>query len=96
MRLTCADCHNPKDMSLRLTRQAAINSLIMRGYEADKEQGVKATREEMRTLVCAQCHVEYYFKPTGEKVKVMGESIAKDATKTWWNGNQKTYDEFDS
>lgn len=59
MGLTCADCHNPKDMSLRLTRQAAINSLIMRGYEADKEQGVKATREEMRTLVCAQCHVEY-------------------------------------
>ncbi|EAJ5690293.1 ammonia-forming cytochrome c nitrite reductase subunit c552 [Campylobacter fetus] len=96
MGLTCADCHNPKDMSLRLTRQAAINSLIMRGYEADKEQGVKATREEMRTLVCAQCHVEYYFKPTGEKVKVMGESIAKDATKTWWNGKQKTYDEFDS
>lgn len=96
MGLTCADCHNPKDMSLRLTRQAAINSLIMRGYEADKEQGVKATREEMRTLVCAQCHVEYYFKPTGQKVKVMGESIAKDATKTWWNGKQKTYDEFDS
>ncbi len=96
MGLTCADCHNPKDMSLRLTRQAAINSSIMRGYEADKEQGVKATREEMRTLVCAQCHVEYYFKPTGEKVKVMGESIAKDATKTWWNGKQKTYDEFDS
>ncbi|QDS04807.1 ammonia-forming cytochrome c nitrite reductase subunit c552 [Campylobacter fetus] len=96
MGLTCADCHNPKDMSLRLTRQAAINSLIMRSYEADKEQGVKATREEMRTLVCAQCHVEYYFKPTGEKVKVMGESIAKDATKTWWNGKQKTYDEFDS
>ncbi|CUU92114.1 nitrite reductase [Campylobacter hyointestinalis subsp. hyointestinalis] len=96
MGLTCADCHNLKDMSLRLTRQAAINSLIMRGYEADKEQGVKATREEMRTLVCAQCHVEYYFKPTGQKVKVMGESIAKDATKTWWNGKQKTYDEFDS
>lgn len=96
MGLTCADCHNPKDMSLRLTRQAAINSLIMRGYEADKEQGVKATKEEMRTLVCAQCHVEYYFKPTGQKVKVMGESIAKDATKTWWNGKQKTYDEFDS
>ncbi|OCR91707.1 cytochrome C [Campylobacter fetus subsp. testudinum] len=96
MGLTCADCHNPKDMSLRLTRQAAINSLVMRGYEADKEQGVKATREEMRTLVCAQCHVEYYFKPTGQKVKVMGESIAKDTTKTWWDGKQKTYDEFDS
>lgn len=67
MGVTCADCHNPNDMSLRLTRPAAINALVSRGYEKDPVQGVKATREEMRTLVCSQCHVEYYFKPTGEK-----------------------------
>ncbi|MCR6574771.1 ammonia-forming cytochrome c nitrite reductase subunit c552 [Campylobacter insulaenigrae] len=96
MGITCADCHTPNNMSLRLTRPAAINALIARGYEKDEEQGVKATREEMRTLVCSQCHVEYYFRPTGEKIKVMGESIANDSTKKWWNGTQKTYDEFDS
>ncbi|MDY3113916.1 MAG: ammonia-forming cytochrome c nitrite reductase subunit c552 [Helicobacter sp.] len=97
MGVTCADCHNPGDMQLRLTRQAAINALVdFRGYEADPVTGVKASREEMRTLVCAQCHVEYYFKPTGEKVKVIGETIANDASKKWWNGTQKTYDEFDS
>ncbi|EAI2901125.1 ammonia-forming cytochrome c nitrite reductase subunit c552 [Campylobacter upsaliensis] len=96
MGVTCADCHTPNNMSLRLTRPAAINALVARGYERDAEQGVKATREEMRTLVCSQCHVEYYFKPTGEKVKVMGESIANDTTKKWWNGTQKTYDEFDT
>lgn len=96
MGVTCADCHNPADMSLRITRQGLINSLEMRGYEKDPVQGVKADRNEMRTLVCAQCHVEYYFKPTGTKVKVIGESIAKDETKKWWNGTQKTYDEFDS
>lgn len=96
MGVTCADCHNPNDMSLRISRPAAINSLVMRGYEKDAIQGVKADRDEMRTLVCAQCHVEYYFKPTGTKVKVLGESIANDSTKKWVNGTQKTYDEFDS
>lgn len=96
MGVTCADCHNPYDMSLRLSRQAAINSLVARGYEKDPVQGVKASREEMRSLVCAQCHVEYYFRPTGEKVTVMGESIQNDPTKKWYNGTQKTYDEYDS
>lgn len=28
-------------------------------YDPNKE----ATRQELRTLVCAQCHVEYYFQP---------------------------------
>ena len=96
MGVTCADCHNPDDMSLRLSRQAAINSLVARGYEKDPVQGIKASREEMRSLVCAQCHVEYYFRPTGEKVTVMGESIQNDPTKKWYNGKKKTYDEYDS
>lgn len=96
MGVTCADCHNPQDMTLRITRQGLINSLVMRGYEKDPVQGIKADRNEMRTLVCAQCHVEYYFKPTGSKVNVMGETIANDPSKKWFNGTQKTYDEFDS
>lgn len=62
---TCADCHNPKDMSLRITRPAYINAMVARGYEADPEQGLKGTRQEMRGHVCQQCHVEYYFKGSG-------------------------------
>jgi nitrite reductase (cytochrome c-552) len=27
-----------------------------------------ASRQEMRTFVCGQCHVEYYFKPEGKAV----------------------------
>lgn len=96
MGVTCADCHNPDGMGLRITRQALINALVnFRGYEIDEYQGVKADRKEMRTLVCAQCHVEYYFRPTGSKVTVTGESIAKDPSQRWWNGEQKTYDEYD-
>lgn len=96
MGTTCADCHNPNDMQLRITRPSAINAFVDRGYEKDAVTGIKASREEMRSMVCAQCHVEYYFKPTGSKVKVMGESIASDTSKKWFNGTQKTYDEFDS
>ncbi len=96
MGVTCADCHNPQTMELRITRQALINALVdFRGYQKDPEQGVKADRKEMRTLVCTQCHVEYYFRPTGSKVKVTGESIAQDPSKKWWDGTQKTYDEYD-
>ncbi len=96
MGATCADCHNPVDMQLRITRPSAIDAFVSRGYEKDPVIGIKASREEMRSMVCAQCHVEYYFKPTGTKVKVMGESIAKDPSKKWFNGKQKEYDEFDS
>lgn len=95
MGVTCADCHAPDDMSLRLTRPAAINALVARGYKPHEKQGVEASREEMRTLVCSQCHVEYYFRPTGTKVKVMGESIAQDSNAKWLDGTQKTYDEYE-
>jgi nitrite reductase (cytochrome c-552) len=43
-------------MSLRITRPAFINAMTVRGIDVNQ-----ATRQEMRTYVCAQCHVEYYF-----------------------------------
>ena len=58
----CSDCHSPKDMSLRITRPAYIKAMVARGYTADIEHGIVATRAEMRSHVCQQCHVEYYFK----------------------------------
>jgi nitrite reductase (cytochrome c-552) len=54
---SCADCHDPKTMDLRITRPALVNALTQQGVD-----WTKATRQEMRTLVCAQCHVEYYFQ----------------------------------
>ena len=97
MGVACADCHVPNTMELRVTRTALINALTKwRGYEKDEIAGVKATRAQMRTLVCQQCHVEYYFRPTGSKIQAIGESIANDPSKKWANGTQKTYDEFDS
>jgi len=53
---SCADCHDPETMDLRITRPAFINAMSERGIDV-----TQATRQEMRTYVCAQCHVEYYF-----------------------------------
>ena len=53
---SCNDCHDPSTMNLRITRPALLNALEVRGIDINQ-----ATRQEMRTYVCAQCHVEYYF-----------------------------------
>jgi nitrite reductase (cytochrome c-552) len=53
---SCADCHDPETMNLRITRPALVNAL-----EAQDIDWTQASRQEMRTYVCAQCHVEYYF-----------------------------------
>ena len=53
---SCSDCHDPDTMALRITRPAFKNAMAVRGIDLEA-----ATRQEMRTYVCAQCHVEYYF-----------------------------------
>ncbi|CAN5513041.1 ammonia-forming cytochrome c nitrite reductase subunit c552 [soil metagenome] len=69
--VTCVDCHDPQTMALRVTRPGLINgmrafqaSLGRQNYDINRD----ATRQEMRTLVCAQCHVEYYFEPENKLV----------------------------
>ncbi|GAB2763118.1 ammonia-forming cytochrome c nitrite reductase [Salinimicrobium soli] len=52
----CADCHDPKSMKLRITRPALVEAFDAMGKDIND-----ATHNEMRSLVCAQCHVEYYF-----------------------------------
>lgn len=55
--IACADCHDPKTMELRVTRPAFVEAMDARGIDI-----TKATSQEMRTYVCGQCHVEYYFQ----------------------------------
>ena len=58
----CQDCHDPKTMNLRITRPALIEAFQRQGKDMNE-----FSRQEMRSLVCAQCHVEYYFKGKEEK-----------------------------
>lgn len=53
----CADCHDPETMNLRISRPALVEAFARRGKDI-----TQASQQEMRSLVCAQCHVEYYFK----------------------------------
>lgn len=63
--VTCIDCHDPDTMALRVTRPGFLEGVRavkaaqgIANYDVNKQ----ATRQEMRTYVCGQCHVEYYFK----------------------------------
>ena len=53
----CQDCHDNETMDLTITRPALIEAFERQGKKIEE-----ATHNEMRSLVCAQCHVEYYFK----------------------------------
>lgn len=56
----CQDCHDNKTMALKITRPALIEAFERQGKDMSE-----FSRNEMRSLVCAQCHVEYYFKGEG-------------------------------
>jgi nitrite reductase (cytochrome c-552) len=52
----CANCHEANTMRLIVTNPALAEAL-----EAQGKDWTTFTRQEMRTVVCANCHVEYYF-----------------------------------
>ncbi len=61
--ISCADCHDPETMALTITRPALIDGLKALGKDPES-----LTRQEMRSAVCGQCHVSYYFEPETNKV----------------------------
>ncbi len=52
----CANCHDAETMELVVTNPSLDNALKAQGID-----WTTLTRQEMRTVVCANCHVEYYF-----------------------------------
>jgi nitrite reductase (cytochrome c-552) len=70
--VACIDCHDPETMQLRVTRPGFLEGIrahkeAVEGIE-DYDPNTMATRQEMRTFVCGQCHVEYYFKGEGKRL----------------------------
>ncbi|MDP1715093.1 MAG: ammonia-forming cytochrome c nitrite reductase subunit c552 [Anaerolineales bacterium] len=57
----CANCHETETMRLIVTNPALEEALERQGKD-----WTTFTRQEMRTVVCANCHVEYYFKGEGK------------------------------
>lgn len=67
--VACIDCHDPATMKLRVTKPAFIDGI----KKLKEHEGIKnfdpnkdATPTEMRSFVCGQCHVEYYFEGQGK------------------------------
>ena len=63
--VSCIDCHDPTTMALRVTRPGFMEGMRhMKAAQGTQNYDVnrEATRQEMRSFVCGQCHVEYYFK----------------------------------
>jgi len=59
-------------MALRVTRPGFLRGIkaymkAAKGID-NYDPNTMASRQEMRTFVCGQCHVEYYFKPDGKAV----------------------------
>ena len=63
--VSCIDCHDPQTMQLRITRPAFMEGIrALRASQGIQNYDVNtmATRQEMRSFVCGQCHVEYHFQ----------------------------------
>ncbi|WP_028584330.1 ammonia-forming cytochrome c nitrite reductase [Desulfogranum mediterraneum] len=91
----CGDCHDSKTTELTITRPHLLRALEASGTNPDD-----ITYQEMRSLVCAQCHVEYYFKATAYTDGAGKEQVAKVVTLPWAKGlsaeaMEEYYDSYD-
>lgn len=64
--VACIDCHDNKDMSLKISR----GFTLVKALENMGVDPAKLTRQEMRSVVCAQCHVTYNIKKDENKKSV--------------------------
>jgi len=53
--VACIDCHDNKDMSLKISRDFTLG----KAFRAMGGDATKQTSQDMRSMVCAQCHVTY-------------------------------------
>jgi len=77
----CGDCHDSKTASLKLTRPYLVRALEVAGVKM-----ADVSHQDMRSLVCAQCHVEYYFKVTKETGADGQEKTVSTVTLPWNKG----------
>ncbi|MCC6848298.1 MAG: ammonia-forming cytochrome c nitrite reductase subunit c552 [Deltaproteobacteria bacterium] len=105
--VSCVDCHDPGDMSLRVTRPGFIRGIqalaasdapvpalhsieVWRDgtrtvpYDPNRD----ASRNEMRSYVCGQCHVEYYCATKMPLTFPWGEGLTAEAVEAFWDGTK--------
>ncbi len=89
--VACIDCHDPNSMQLRVTRPAFMEGMrVLRAGEGVASYDVNrdASRQEMRTFVCGQCHVEYYFQgPEKRLVYPWAKGLTGDSILAYYEAN---------
>lgn len=90
----CADCHDSQTAELKISRPYLTRALETIGVDP-----AKLSKGDMRSLACAQCHSEYYFKDTEWTDKDGSKKVAKVVTFPWDNGltaedMEKYYDDI--
>lgn len=91
----CADCHSSQTGELQISRP-----YLTQGLEAIGVDTKSLDSEDMRSLACAQCHSEYYFKKTEWTDKAGAKKTAMVVTLPWDNGltaedMEKYYDDIE-
>jgi nitrite reductase (cytochrome c-552) len=64
--VACIDCHDNRDMSLKISRGFTLGKAL----EMIKKDQATLTLQEMRSVVCAQCHVTYNINKNADKKSV--------------------------
>ncbi|MFV0420994.1 ammonia-forming cytochrome c nitrite reductase [Oleidesulfovibrio sp.] len=77
----CADCHNTQTGELQLSRPYLTRALESAGWVMKD-----VSYQDMRSLACAQCHSEYYFKKTPYTDKEGNKQVANVVTFPWEKG----------
>jgi len=102
--VSCVDCHDPKDMALRVTRPGfirgiqalALSSAPVPGLasielwrqgkrERAYDPNADASRNELRSFVCGQCHVEYYCGSKMTLTFPWGKGLRADDIEAFWD-----------
>ena len=75
----CADCHDAETMDLKISRPALVE-----GFEHGNDIQ-EATHQEMRSLACAQCHVEYYFTTEGNTLSSWHNGTSMEGAEQYYD-----------
>lgn len=61
--VSCADCHESENMELHISRSYLTEACERKGINMEN-----VSEQEMRSLVCAQCHSEYHFSRENKSI----------------------------
>src|SRR5204863_4132602 len=89
--IACIDCHEPKTMAVRVTRPgfiAGIKALKAKQGIADYDPNRDASRQEMRSFVCGQCHVEYYCGPKETLFYPWGNGLRVEQIESYYDAHK--------